>query len=301
MYGRILVPLDGSSVAENVLPYARYLTRELSAPVTLMTAVDVADLETQVSAEKAASLDKIIRDGMQAAGAYLNRIAKTFTPGAATVLVQKGRAVEVIIEAAAKQAGTLIIMATHGRSGLDRWVLGSVAEKVLRGAKDPVLLIRAENEANTEGEAALHSIMVPLDGSELAESILPAVAAIAKELRLEILLFRTYRIPYGADRNGDGYYGIDLNELIVAYRAEAETYLEKKAAVLISEGVTEVSCVVREGLSADEIISEGRTIPDCLIAMCTHGRSGLKRWLLGSITETVVRHAANPVLVMRPD
>jgi nucleotide-binding universal stress UspA family protein len=299
MYERILVPLDGSRAAENVLPYAHYLARRLGAAVELLTSVDVPDLESQVSAERAAPLHKIIENGMRAAGEYLGRIGSTFTPEP-TVLVREGRAEEVIIEEAAKQAGTLIAMATHGRSGLDRWVLGSVAEKVVRGAKKPVLLVRARKETNTKSEVRLDSVMVPLDGSELAESILPAVAVLAKKLCMEIVLLRTYRVPYGGDGGGDGYYAIDLNALIVAARDEAESYLEKKAEDLIRQGVTEVSCVVREGLSADQIISEARKVSDCLIAMCAHGRSGLGRWILGSITETVVRHAENPVLVMRP-
>ena len=82
-------------------------------------------------------------------------------------------------------------------------------------------------------------------------------------------------------------------------RAETLPYLEKKAAELKSKGLVKVSLVAKEGLAADEIISIARQTPDNLIAMCTHGRAGVTRWMLGSVTETVVRHSGNPVLVLR--
>lgn len=90
-----------------------------------------------------------------------------------------------------------------------------------------------------------------------------------------------------------------LQFLIGGLRAETLAYLEKKAAELKSKGLDKVSVVAKEGLPADEIISIARPIPDNLIAMCTHGRAGVTRWMLGSVTETVVRHSGGPVLVLR--
>jgi nucleotide-binding universal stress UspA family protein len=191
-------------------------------------------------------------------------------------------------------------MATHGRSGINRWLLGSIAEKVLRGATNPLLLIRATEEAKTEGEANLRSIVVPLDGSELAECVLPTVAELAKPLQLEVILFRAYTIPYSAlAADAEGFYLVTDEELISAMRDEAVAYLEKKAEAMKKLGVDRVSTIAEYGLAADEIISLARKTPDNLIAMCTHGRSGVKRWVLGSVTETVVRHSGDPVLVIR--
>ena len=96
--------------------------------------------------------------------------------------VEQGIAPEAIIEKAAVEKSTFIAMTTHGRSGLNRWLLGSVAEKVLRATTNPLLLVRAAHEGKTEGEATLKSIVVPLDGSELAEHALPTVIEIAKNL-----------------------------------------------------------------------------------------------------------------------
>jgi nucleotide-binding universal stress UspA family protein len=161
-----------------------------------------------------------------------------------------------------------------------------------------LLLIRAADEAKGEGEAMLASIVVPLDGSELAESVLPMVATMAKKLDLEIVLFRAYHIPYNAYAGDDGYM-VNYDELIASVRDEANEYLEKKVAEVKKLGVAKVSAATKEGFAGDEIIALGRKTPDNLIAMCSHGRSGVKRWVLGSVTETVVRHSGGPVLVVR--
>ena len=89
------------------------------------------------------------------------------------------------------------------------------------------------------------------------------------------------------------------SRLSCTLKTEALEYLEKKAADLKKHGLEKVSLVVKEGLGPDEIISFARQTPDNLVAMCTHGRSGVKRWMLGSVTETVVRHSGDPVLILR--
>lgn len=299
MYTRILIPLDGSKTAEKVLPYARFLATRLELPVELLAVVDIAEMATHMSAEKARHLDTMVEDTVRNSGHYLREVAGTF-PGADTkCTVEKGKAEQAIIERAAMDKGTFVTMATHGRSGINRWLLGSVAEKVLRGATNPLLLIRATDEAKTDGETSVKSLMVPLDGSELAESVLSTVAELAKTLKLEVILFRAYHIPYNVYGAEDYYYGANIEELLAGVRDEACEYLEKKVQELKKLGVEKVSCVAKEGFSADEIIKMGRDTPDNLIAMCSHGRSGAKRWVLGSVTETVVRHSGNPVLVIR--
>jgi nucleotide-binding universal stress UspA family protein len=192
-------------------------------------------------------------------------------------------------------------MATHGRSGVHRWLLGSVTEKVLRHTTNPLLLVRALEEAKTAGQEIFKSVLVPLDGSELAEAILPRVATLAKKLDLAIVLFRAYNIPYNLYAAEDGYTAINFTEILEQVRGEAREYLETKVAELKKLGVEKVSYVAKEGLGADEIIKMAGETPDNLIAMCSHGRSGVKRWVLGSVTENVVRHSGDPVLVVRPE
>lgn len=299
MYTRILIPLDGSKTAEKVLPYARCLASKLQAPIELMGVVDIAEMATHIAAENARYLDKMIEAGERASQAYLKTIADSFPGLSVSCVLDKGRAAEAIIEKAAADKGTLIAMATHGRSGINRWMLGSVAEKVLRATSNPLLLVRTADQAKPGEEARLTSVIVPLDGSELAESVLPAVTELAKKLGLAIILFRAFNIPYGIYAGADGYYAINFDQLIAEVKEEATAYLEKKTEELKRKGIEKVSSLTKEGLSADEIISFGRQTPDNLIAMCTHGRSGVRRWVLGSVTETVVRHCGDPVLVIR--
>jgi nucleotide-binding universal stress UspA family protein len=241
----------------------------------------------------------MIEDGIKHSTAYLRGVASTFPGADIKCSVERGRAEEVIVKKGAADTGLLITMATHGRSGLNRFLLGSVAEKVLRGTANPLLLVRATEEATSDGEATLKSIIVPLDGSELAESVLPMVAGVAKKLDLEIELFRAYHIPSYAYAGDEGY-AVNYDELVSGVRDEASEYLDKKATELKKLGVAKVSCVTKDGFAGDEIISLARKTPDNLIAMCSHGRSGVQRWVLGSVAETVVRHSGDPVLITRP-
>lgn len=297
MYTRILIPLDGSLMAEQVVPYARTFARGLKLPVELFAVVDMGPLLTSV--EGARRFENLAEQESQKSKEYLERIAVRFVGSRVKRSVEQGSAAEVIIEKSRGES-TLIAMTTHGRSGLNRWLLGSVAEKVLRATSNPLLLVRAFREGKAEGEVTLKSIIVPLDGSELAERVLPTVIDIAKKLHLEVFLFRAYANPYGAFLSGAGYYAVNLDELMASIRDEARNYLEEKMVELGKQGVEEISYLLQEGVAADEIVSMANLTPESLIVMCSHGRSGVKRWALGSVTETVVRHSTSPVLVLRP-
>ena len=299
MYSKILIPLDGSKTAEKVLPYARYLADKFKIPVELLAVIDIAEMAAHISADSARFLDTMIENGMRSSETYLQGVAATFPGAKVDCTVEKGRAEETIIEKGETDKAVLIAMATHGRSGLNRFLLGSVAEKVLRGAANPLLLVRATEQAKVDGKAGFKTVIVPLDGSELAESVLPTVTHAAKALDLEVLLFRAYHVPYNAYAGDDGYYAVNYDELISGVRDEANDYLAKKVAELKKEGIEKVSSMSAEGFAGDEIIGLGRKTPEGLIAMCSHGRSGLKRWVLGSVTETVVRHTVDPMLVLR--
>jgi nucleotide-binding universal stress UspA family protein len=132
----------------------------------------------------------------------------------------------------------------------------------------------------------------------LAERVLPTAIELAKPRDLEIVLIRTYNIPTAAYAGVEGY-ALPIDDLLKGMRDEACAYLENKVADVKKLGVARVSFAAKEGLPADEIISFAKNLPGGLIAMSTHGRSGVRRWVLGSVTETVVRHSENPVLVIR--
>jgi nucleotide-binding universal stress UspA family protein len=288
MYSKILIPLDGSKTAEKVLPYARYLAGKFKIPIELLAVIDIAEMATHITAQKARFLDTMIDEGVRTSETYLRGIASIFNDATVKCTVEKGRAEEVIIEKGEADTAMLIAMATHGRSGLNRFLLGSVAEKVLRGTANPLLLVRATETSKSDGEAGFKSIIVPLD------------AGVARKLDLEVVLLRTYHIPYNVYAGNDGYYAVNYDELIAGVRDETREYLDKKIAEVKKLGVVKVSAVAKEGFAGDEIIAYGNKTPDGLIAMCSHGRSGVRRWVLGSVTENVVRHTSDPMLVVRP-
>lgn len=298
MYTRMLIPLDGSKTAENVLPYGRILARTFQIPVELMEVLDIAGMASHVAAEKARRLDTVVTEGERSSEQYLKKIASSFSGVNVRCTVERGRPEDVIVEKAAADKTTLIAMATHGRSGMSRWLLGSIAEKVLRAATNPLLLVRASEEALTEGEAVLRSIIVPLDGSELAESVLPTAVKFARLLNVGMVLFRTYELPASAYYGRENYLP-NYEELKNRVKEQAQDYLDKRIEAIKAEGVQRVSSVLIEGSGPNEIIDYARKTPNALITMCTHGRSGVKRWVLGSVTEKVVRHSGDPVLVMR--
>jgi nucleotide-binding universal stress UspA family protein len=298
MYRRLLIPLDGSKTAEAVLPYGRTLARTLKSPVELLAVVDMDVLSTQVFHDRSRYFETIIAESVRSSEEYLQRIAKTFPGHRIKCTVETGKAEDVIIEKTASDA-TLTAMATHGRSGINRLLLGSVAEKVLRGSPHPLLLIRASEGPKSDGEAVLKSVIVALDGSELAETVLPPVVKLAGALKLEVLLLRAYPTPANAYAGVEGYYAVNYEQMSVALRDEAQSYLEGKVSELKAKGIEKVSFAIPEGSGADEIVALGRRTPDNLIAMCTHGRSGVGRWVLGSVTEKVVRLSGDPVLIVR--
>ena len=300
MYTKILVPLDGSDCSEQVLPFARLLATALNLPVEFLEVVDISAASLHIAADKARYLDALIREGERSSKEHLETIAGQFSGIKVTCSVERGGSAEAIIQSAAVDRGTLIAMATHGRSGVSRWLLGSVAEKVLRGSNNSLFLVRADGTEGGHRAATLKSVIVPLDGSKLAESVLPTVAEIAKKLALEVVLCRAYELAALAYYGSEPYLP-DYDAMLRELKAEVERYLAEKVESVKADGLTRVSAAALAGSDAEEIVRFCRDHPDGLVAMCTHGRSGVSRWVLGSVTERVVRHADGPVLVLHAD
>jgi nucleotide-binding universal stress UspA family protein len=295
MYTRMLVALDRSKVAEQALPYARFLAKSLTIPVELLEVVDPDALAVLSNPEQGRYLDRLLAEISETGKTYLKEIAKTFGGTHVEYSVKTGKPEEVIIERAAADNNTLIVMATHGRSGIQRWLLGSVTDKVLHGATNHMLLVRARAEGRTAGMATFTAVVVPLDGSALAERPLPYVVDLAKKMNLKVVLCRAYSLPPIAGNA----YEVYPQEVIDQIEAEALDYLADKVKEMQQTGLENVASIVRFGSSAEEIIALARKTPDSFIAMCTHGRSGIKRWVLGSVTERAVRHSGDPVLIIR--
>jgi nucleotide-binding universal stress UspA family protein len=287
MYSKILVPLDGSSFSEQILPYARCFADAFRIPVELLRITD-PDIRPPFWPPESSDV-------------YLKKIGdKYFAAGTpAAVAEEIGVPAAVIVDRAKSDPACLIAMATHGMSGARRWLLGSVTSKVVQTAVNPLLLIRPSEGTDVSTPLRLHRIFVPLDGSGLAEKTLPHAVALAKELNLEIHLLRIYSLPADAYVVANGVIAQGPEPYREELAREAETYLAGKVAEIRGAGVERVVAIVAQGNAADEISDLARKTPNSLIAMSTHGRSGVGRWMLGSVAEKVIQLAPVPVLIIR--
>lgn len=300
MYKKILVPLDGSPMAERILPYTAAVGKAFQIPVELLHVVDPDTFQAFVDPEHSRYLDTIESDLKQRGANYLARIAGTFPSSmAAECHVHVGHPAEQIVEKAAEDAATLVAMSTHGYSKFQRLFLGSVADKVLHACTNPLLLVRAkEDDGPKSNEVIIDRLLVPLDGSSLAENALPHVIALGSVMDLKIVLFRVYSLM-PSFYVMEGYPPDVERPARDRMREETELYLKNKSEELRSHGLKDVSYVMVEGDAAKEITEMAQQMPKNLVAMCTHGRSGVGRWVLGSVTDRVVRQSGDAVLVLR--
>jgi len=289
MYKNILLPLDGSALAEQILPYARVFAEAYEIPMTLLW---VNDPEAMLG----------YGDPKQGAE-YLRKASASYLAPSVTVdyVVERGKPAEIIVELAKSQPACLIAMATHGLSGIQRWLLGSVANKVVHGAANPMLLIRPGEDQDPATPVQLKTAFVPLDGSGLAEQILPHVKALVRKMRLEVQLVRVYAVPGDAYLISEGVYIAPLADRHGEIQREAETYLQGKYEEFRAEGLEHVITTTIQGDPAGVIVDLARKTANNLVAMSTHGRSGVGRWLMGSVAEKVIQHCKDPVLMIRPE
>ena len=276
---RILVPLDGSTLAEAILPVVAQLARDHGAEVILL---EVMEGQGSRQAELDAELE---------AGRYLERAAahlRSRGVGRVHVRVWHGEADQAIANAATREQASIIGMSTHGRSGLDWLRFGSVAERVVRRASVPVLLVRG---TPAWAEGGIGRILIPLDRSEISEAVIPIVACLAGPFDLGIQLLHVVEQP--STETAKGAAGKRTPE------AEAEAYLAEVAARLEARGLR-VGVTVRVGTPAELIPAVAAETKCGLVAMSTHGRSGLGRLFLGSVAERVLGAVTVPVLMWKP-
>ncbi len=306
MYDRILVPLDGSPLAEKVLPYVTKISKGLGIPVRLIQAFATPS-EEMGDPQHGRYMTGISAGVHDESIDYLDSVKRKIeTPGVEiTSEAHEGNAVSQIIDIAGKSPDSLVAMSTHGRSGVSRWVMGSVTDKVLHSIKNPMLIVRGGNEG--EPDTNLETIIVPVDGSSLAEEVIPHVAALAKGLGLKVTLLRVaataaeFSAHTGYQRL-EGEAGIHFpgfEEMAKEAGDQALTYLQKLEETLRGQGVDSVEHQIVHGAAANVIVDVAQETPDNLVAMTTHGRSGPARWAMGSVADKVVRHSGDPVLVVR--
>jgi nucleotide-binding universal stress UspA family protein len=288
MYRAILVPVDGSPFSERALPYARMIATLGGAKVLLFRVIPPAEGDSQHADE--AGRAQLVRE----ARSYLDELAARLPDLSVETAVAEGDAADVIVEEIGKKSVDLIIMTTHGRSGLGRWVYGSVADEIMRRATVPALLVPADCQFRWPSDRAPR-ILVPLDGSDLSEEVLGPVCDLASVLGAELRLIRVVEPHPAAFSDPSMYMMLDPTPELEASRS----YLDAVANELRAAG-RDVAVQEVFGFAVTTITDEAREQNADLIAMSTHGSSGLTRLIMGSVATGVVQRATVPILIIRP-
>ncbi len=319
MFRHIVIPLDGSSRAEEALPVAARLARASGGQLTLLRVVLPAielDMHTMPLARTA---ELSLEEDIARANDYLAGIASSEKLEGINIRTEalSGPAAKTILLFAYLQHVDLIAMCSRGSTGLKRWVLGSVAEKVARHSPIPVLVLHEDGPKLATTPATLtHPVrlLVPLDGSALAEAALtPAVylcAALSAPARGALHLARVLRLPPVPEEEHD-----HMARMHEQARADAKAYLQTITERLQQDEAASFGCTVSASVHVQTDIAEtlirvaehgeggeaGEHFDACeAIAMATHGGSDLEYWVMGSVTERVLRGSKLPLLIVRP-
>ncbi len=295
---KLLVPLDGSGLAELVLPWAALLARGRGLSLLLARVWDWPRYGWAVGGDgylAPEAYEAMLSAERDEAATYLASVQQQWAGEGLAVetVCREGGAAEVLLDLADEYSVAAIALATHGRGGLARWVLGSMAEQLVSHATVPVLLMRAPE--GRAPEPSLTRLLVPLDGSPLAERALDLAQAVAPD-GAELRLLRVVEsIEQPVPDVGSGATYIDEGATRTAMGL-AQAYLHRIAKSPGMERLA-IETSVRRGRAADEILAVAQDAGTNLIVLCTHGRTGPERLLLGSVTDEVVRRADSAVLL----
>ena len=290
MNKKIIVPLDGSELAEVVLPFAEEVVGRTGSELILISVRELNDSRS-----------------LRMLQSYLEKIAETAKvnaekyqkyPGGEPVNVRweilKGNPAEEIVAFANKEDESRIMMATHGQSGFTRWALGSVADKVSRVINRPITLIRAKGSRPAVHERGFfNKILAPLDGSKESEVTIPDVEELARSMEADVTLLQVVKLENAIV----SYMGI---KGIESLKASAKDYLEQLTARMQNKGIsTKYVMIETRGDIAEEINNYTAQNYIDLVVMATHGRSGPRRWVLGSVANKVLNEGNTPIMLIR--
>ncbi len=303
MHQAILVPLDGSASAEHALPWAMSVAQQNGAPLHLVR-VHVPPAPLMVGSELASDvmLDAAIR---KIEAAYLDetagKIGKVGTIPVHFSLLEGGAADAIDDHAKAINAD-LIVITSHGRGPFARFWLGSVADKIIRHAPAPILVVRPVDDKapNLSERPAIQRIVIPLDGSPLAERIIEPAIKLGKTFGAEYSLVLILEAVENIEALAEMKAKVPGGWMPEATEAKAQIYLDKVAHRMRGHSVVVYTKVIPHGSAAEAILDYSKMHGHPLIALATHGRSGLKRLILGSVADKIVRGATMPVLVCHP-
>lgn len=286
MFTKALIPFDGSTQVDRVLPYMAGLAGGLNMPLVLASVLAPGSRPT---------LEQMRQDVDRHLQEIVTRLAGAGVE--ATTVVAVGRPVQEIVRLAEQEGCNLILLPPRREASHGWGALGSITAKVIQASPVPILTMPPqEAEADRADGTAITTVIVPLDGSSLAEMALPYAEELAQKLAAEIMLVRavSYSSVYIGTMADVPY--IDPRAMEVGEN-EAADYLGRSADKLRVEGF-EVRSQLLQTQPAPGIVALARQTPQSLITLTTHGRSALARWFIGSVAEEIVETAATPVLVI---
>ena len=300
MLSKIIIPVDGSDLSEQIIPYCVALSKGLGSSMTLLHVVDTDALPDTAELQHQVHLEQLVEQERTQAHAYLHKVQAHLKEHdiQANIEVTAGPTAETIVSMAQNEGADLIAMSTHGRSGLARWRTGSVTDKVLHTATVPLLIFRPQDQT-TPDEVQLSSVILPLDGSPLAAQAVPLATSVATALKLKVKPIRL--VSTGSFAFTDPYPtgGAEMSVPVMEVAEnDARDYLDKTAEALREKGL-DVEPHFMFGEPASQIIELAHETAGSLVVMSTHGRSGLGRFVMGSVADKVLRGSGSPVLIVR--
>ena len=298
MFKKILVPLDGSLMAESALDVAMRLGRGFQAEILLVRSIQLVHANMPMTAGAEWVWPQYAaEDSRQEVYDYLETVRHAYDCPDCHVrsVALEGDPASCIVDTAKEQMVDLIVMTTHGQTGIHRAVFGSVAERVLHSVDCPVIITRSKE--------AIRRILITLDGSLLAELAIPPALMLARSIGARIILLRINEIvpvnPLEVAISWDWDIPEPEQKLLNERRYAAEDYL-KDVVNRFDLNSSEVETIVLDGPPVDRIQDFSRLYGIDLIAMSTHGHTGLRRWLYGSVTSKVMRNSHCSMLIVRP-
>lgn len=284
---RVIIPLDGSELDEQAVGLGERMAEAFGGTIELVHVLTATPVPA-VTIPDPVSMDSHL-------ASVAARLSTRF-PVRTSVL--EGDPAEELLALTAQTPDTMVVMASHGWSGLRRAVFGSIADTLVRAGSVPVAVVRGP--ARARARVPRH-LLVAFDGSDLAERSLPPAIRLAQTYGAEVHLVRVVNASF-SPYLGQGFElsaaePALLAELADQMHEEARSYLDEVATALRRQGIR-VSWEVRAGVPGEEIVRAAETSAADLILMCSHGRGGVRRWVLGSVTDTVMRTGLTPLLVI---
>lgn len=295
----VVVPLDRSEVAEGAIAFATTLAGQLDAGITLLAVIDMP-YEFAAWLDASTVIDARI-DVEDAYADYLEALALDIEGVPVETVVRSGKAATEIEAFLETLEDPIVVMTSHGRSGVRRMLIGSVTQQIVHRVKTPVVVVPSTtSEERDLVPDAIDSLLFPLDGSNFAEFALETALGMLGDARPTLHLLRVVEVVswYGGPYTDKDFYGLD--PYIDASKDLADSYLRMVAAGLRERGY-EVTIEVRVGLVADQIEALASSRGADLVVMATHGRSGVGRLIFGSVAERTLRQSPAPLMLVHPD